>query len=323
MEQLHCLLNCLIDILAPRADFRPLLFGSWDAPVSYTEDGYVTYFSYSISSKKYFDDFRILFGDGVTIWYDELRTKAENLEVLTSLLASENKPHVILAQVDLYHLYYEKSSYRRKHQPHFLIIDDYTPDGWEITDSYYHWQGTIPAADFSRAFIENRYGAGASIDPSLVGEAAPASVSRYFDDHFQLRDYPLVDALQRYIWELIDARKPFELGILESVFSQFRALYKTKISYSYAYSYFADAVQRPVQSQAELIDKFIKNWGIVTFVAIKSCIEGRKEQLIPVTKKVDLLLEQEKEIKEGLGTLYEYWKKSIAIETSENRLHSR
>lgn len=313
MEQLHCLLNCIVHIIAPKVDYRPFLFGNWDAPLGYTKDGYITYFSYTITNKKYFDDYRNLYGDEVSIWYDSQKTKSENLKTLKLQLINKNEQQFNLVQVDLYHLFYERGSYHKKHQPHFLITHAYTPNGWEVTDPYYLWEGIVPESDFSRAFIANPYGGGVTMDRSAIREADPASVARQFETNIQLKEYPLVDAFNSYIMELIDEKKPFELEILETVLSQFKVLYKTKTSYSYAYSYFADVLQQSVQSQIELVNKFINSWSIVTYLVIKSCMNKQKEQLDPVLKKINHLYEQEKEIKEGLWTIYECWKRFVAV----------
>jgi petrobactin synthase len=314
MEQLHCLINCIVHIIAPKVDYRPFLFGNWDAPLGYTKDGYITYYSYTITDKKYFDDYRNLYGDGVSIWYDRRKTKGENLEILKSQLINKNGQQFNLVQVDLYHLFYERGSYHRKHQPHFLIINAYSPNGWEVTDPYYLWEGIVPESDFSRAFIENPFGGGLTMDRSGIREADPASVARQFENNMQLKEYPLVDAFKNYIMELIAKNKPFEMEILETVLSQLKVLYKTKISYSYAYSYFADALQQSVQSQTELVDKYLNYWSTVTFLALKSCMTKQKDLLIPLLDKINHLYTQEKEIKEGLWTIYECWKRKDALE---------
>lgn len=308
MEQLHCLINCIVHIIAPRVDFRPFLFGSWDVPLRYTADGYITYFSYSISSQKYFDDYQNLYGDGIGVWYDQRKSKQENLQLLKSRLYNRDQYQFNLAQVDLYHLFYEKGNYHRKHQPHFLITNFHTPDGWGITDPYYLWEGVIPDAEFALAFCDNSFGGGFTVDVSHIKDAHRKAVAEQFEANFRLMEYPLVNAFKSYLQELIEDKKPFEMGSVESVLSQFTVLYKTKTSYAYAYLFFAEQLHQPVPLQTERVDKLIKNWGKVTFLTMKSCMHKQKDQLISLFKEVDGLYQQEKEIKEGLGAIYDCWK---------------
>ena len=81
MIKVHCFVSCVCEAVKKTegADHRPYYFGVWDADFDVLENGNLTYHSERIDHDFFHTWYELLYGIKLHKWYDDKRSKQENI----------------------------------------------------------------------------------------------------------------------------------------------------------------------------------------------------------------------------------------------------
>jgi hypothetical protein len=99
---------------------------------------------------------------------------------------------------------------------------------------------------------------------------------------------------------------------LKDAVAQLGILAKRKYSYGLLYQYFSEALTQGTELYQEQLEGFIKMWGTLAYLAIRTSMPGRAGEIGLLVDKVEQLHRIEQKLKEELIDVYHRWKPRFA-----------
>ncbi|WP_127529297.1 DUF6005 family protein [Paenibacillus kobensis] len=314
MKQAHCFLNGLGYGLEQAGwDERPLYIGAWDAPFSVTEEGKLSYYSADIMPSEYLRLFTRLYGEGAVEWYDYRNGKLDNLKMFLEVLR-RNQDLPVLVQLDLFHMPYQKRTFQTMHQPHFVIVHGIRGDQFVVYDRYFGWEGLVAMSQVQDAFLSNELGGGLLLHPEWLHAPDSSEVAKIFEETIETDpgERSLTGMVRRRVMQTVESPDIYPPGSLKDAFAQLGILSKRKYSYGLLYQYFSEALTQSAELYLERLEGFIRMWGALAFLAIRTSMPGRNGEIGLLVDKVEQLHRTEQQLKEELIDVYRRWKPRFA-----------
>jgi petrobactin synthase len=311
-RQIHCFVDCIAHALKekPDLDTRPLYFGVWDSPFIISDNGVLSYYSHTIGCEDDVAQVHSLYSLQVNSWYDYAESRVNNYARLRAEADKLEGNREVLLLVNLFYLPYPNGCHLVSHRPHFVLINRRMDGEWQLRDPYFSWEGAISDQVMSRAFLRKENFAGYSFDRSSVRQPHFLDVGSALKKRLDRSSNPLTSAVRELVKQARDGNSGASFKQLSVSLGQLGVIAKRKQSYALAFEYFSEMLCYDPKDAIGRVDRFVKAWINLAFLVIRLSISGRPEEASNVLEKLDMLDEEETQLKEELWVLYERWSQS-------------
>ncbi|MDK8180589.1 DUF6005 family protein [Paenibacillus sp. UMB4589-SE434] len=314
MIKVHCIVSCLCEIVKRRSmiDYRPFYFGVWDANFEQTDRGEITYYSDGDDYSSYMTWYEKLFGTKVVQWYDQTKTKQDNVARLLELVANKQEHQHIILQLDMSLLPERENKFNQSPFPHYLMVEQAeTEDEWFVLDPDFRWEGIMKKERILQAVEHNPLGGGFVVDASQLRAPSAKEVEEIFEAHCHSSYNELTSVLRHLILTMAEEKNGFTLSMLTPAVKQMKVIAIRKYSYEYAFMYFKDRLyysEERFEYWTDRVEDIVKGLNKIQYLAIKMSMSGHTKLLPSVLQTCDLIDQMELAIKRELVMQYELWK---------------
>ena len=308
--KVHCVVSCLCQAVkdAGGMDHRPLYLGLWDGQVVVDDRARLSYHAVGIDHGFYLHWAERLFGLKVTRWYDDTASKAENLARLQGLLAAWRPGDFIMPMVDMFLLPQRDNKFTQDPFPHYALVQPGPdPAHWQMRDPDYRWEGALPAADLTRAFLRETVAGGFAFSSHGLHPPAPAVIAEMFRAVFDAERYPLIEAL-RAILDAHETRLP--RADLEPALRELPVIAIRKYAYEHGLAIFGDiegADWDAFEEACARIAALHGGFAVVQRRAVAFARGGGADDLAQARAELDRLEALERGVKATLQAWFTRW----------------
>lgn len=308
--KVHCVVSCLCQAVkdAGGIDHRALYLGLWDGQVVVDARARLSYHAAGIDHGFYLHWAERLFGLKVTRWYDDGATKAQNLAQLQALLAAWRPGDFIMPMVDMFLLPQRDNKFTQDPFPHYALVQPGpTATLWHMRDPDYRWEGDLPAADLSRAFLRETVAGGFAFSSQGLHASAPMVIAEMFRATFDMEHFPLIAAL-RAILEAHETTLP--RADLEPALRELPVIAIRKYAYEHGLAIFGDiegADWDAFEAACERVAALHGGFALVQRRAVAFARGGGAEDLAQARAELDRLEALERSIKSTLLEWFTRW----------------
>lgn len=308
--KVHCVVSCLCQAVkdAGGIDHRPLYLGLWDGQVVVDARARLSYHAADIDHGFYLKWAERLFGLKVTRWYEDGATKAQNLARLQGLIAAWQPGDFIMPMVDMFLLPQRDNKFTQDPFPHYALVQP-GPDPalWHMRDPDYRWEGDLPAADLTRAFLRDTVAGGFAFTCRGLHAPDPVVIAEMFRATFDMDRNPLIEALRAILvaHETNLPRADLELALRELPVIAIR-----KYAYEHGLAIFGDidgADWEAFEEACERIAALHGGFALVQRRAVAFARGSGAEDLAQARAELDRLEALERGIKATLLDWFTRW----------------
>lgn len=309
--KVHCVVSCFCEIIRRRSkvDYRPFYFGLWDGDFDITEEGVISYHSDNINHDSYLYWYEQLYGLKVYKWYDDSKSKQENLETFLHLVETKPENRYVMVMVDMSLLPERENKFHQKPFPHYLMISETENENeWFMFDPDFRWEGNMEKEKVIDSIVNNPFGGGFFIDVPAVQEPKQEVLETYFLETFK-KDYnELTVRLKELIVCMVEKDA---LSNLIPAVKQIPVLAIRKYSYEHAFAYFQEAIgysEDEFEYWCDRVEEIVQGFTNVQYKAIKMAMTKNTALLPSIIEKLDEMDKVELEMKEELERQFIQWK---------------
>ncbi|WP_369899997.1 DUF6005 family protein [Bacillus manliponensis] len=309
--KVHCVVSCFCEIIRRRSkvDYRPFYFGLWDGDFDITEEGVISYHSDNINHDSYLYWYEQLYGLKVYKWYDDSKSKQENLETFLHLVETKPENRYVMVMVDMSLLPERENKFHQKPFPHYLMISETENENeWFMFDPDFRWEGNMEKEKVIDSIVNNPFGGGFFIDVPAVQEPKQEVLETYFLETFK-KDYnELTVRLKKLIVCMVEKDA---LSNLIPAVKQIPVLAIRKYSYEHAFAYFQEAIgysEDEFEYWCDRVEEIVQGFTNVQYKAIKMAMTKNTALLPSIIEKLDEMDKVELKMKEELERQFIQWK---------------
>ncbi|CAM4172323.1 Petrobactin biosynthesis protein AsbE [Bacillus manliponensis] len=309
--KVHCVVSCFCEIIRRRSkvDYRPFYFGLWDGDFDITEEGVISYHSDNINHDSYLYWYEQLYGLKVHKWYDDSKSKQENLETFLHLVETKPEDRYVMVMVDMSLLPERENKFHQKPFPHYLMISETENENeWFMFDPDFRWEGNMEKEKVIDSIVNNPFGGGFFIDVPTVQEPKQEVLETYFLETFK-KDYnELTVRLKELIVNMVEKDA---LSNLIPAVKQIPVLAIRKYSYEHAFAYFQEAIgysEDEFEYWCDRVEEIVQGFTNVQYKAIKMAMTKNTALLPSIIEKLDEMDKVELKMKEELERQFIQWK---------------
>ncbi|AXT40306.1 phosphopantetheine-binding protein [Alteromonas sp. BL110] len=315
--KVHCFVSCLCESIkaSPKVDHRPFYFGVWDADVVVTEEFTLAYHDESVSHDFFIQWYKRIYGVEVAPWYDNTKTKAQNIAELESLLDNATDSQNIMVMLDMYLLPERENKFNQNPFPHYVMLKKTdNQQRWFMSDPDFRWEGEVERTDVINAITSPHVAGGYLFDSNDIAPSSLETITEYFKATFLPNHNVLTDAIRK----IVVAHRDYPNGKgahLGEALKQIPVLAIRKYAYEHGFAYFWRDIGFPevtFELWCDEIEKLVSTYKAIQYRAIKlsELAKESKETATLFEEIIRLLDEQdstEKKIKSKLNDVYCEW----------------
>jgi petrobactin synthase len=326
MIKVHCFVSCVCEVIKKTegVDHRPYYFGVWDADFDVLENGVLTYHSDSIDHDFFHTWYEMLYGIKLYKWYDDERTKQENIEKMLRLLDNKTPNQYVMVMLDLSALPERENKFHQRPFPHYVMLETTEKeDEWFMYDPDFRWEGVLPKERILAAIKEPSVEGGYYFDADSIIPPDTETVEAYFNTCIKHDRNPMTDAVSEIIRAHIAGFEEQRLSGLTSALKQLPVLAIRKYAYEHAFAYFWEALgldEEGFEAWCHDIESLVNGYTTIQYRAMKLSMTGDITKAAEVFSKLSELNLLEFKIKQGLQECFNEW--SIAKISQEKKVES-
>lgn len=310
--KVHCFVSCLCDGLKKRKlDHRPFYFGIWDTPFAVSERAQLLYHGPGITQEFFRSWFEQLYGVEIEEWYDTLRSKEENIQILLERIAQRPAEGRVMVMLDMFHLPERENKFNQNPFPHYLMLESSdNPDTFRVLDPDYRWEGEIPRQTVLNAVRQPTVAGGYAFDESTAHPPEDADVRAYFEACFRRHDNPLADSLHEIVRAHLAGRDGLTLADLSLSTRELPVITIRKYAYEHGFAYFWRALKLPAPEfdfWCDEIESLIQLLRTLHYDCMKLAQTADAAFAQAVLKRIDEIDAQEFKLKHKLGAIFDQW----------------
>lgn len=321
MIKVHCFVSCVCEVIKKTegVDHRPYYFGVWDADFDVLENYVLTYHSDRIDHTFFKQWYEMLYGIKIHKWYDESRSKEENVEEMLRLLNHKPPHRHIMVMLDLSMLPERENKFHQRPFPHYVMLEATdNEDEWWMYDPDFRWEGILPKDRILAAIREPSVEGGYYFDAENITPPSKETVEAYFHTCLKLEENPMTDAVRKIIKAYTTGSEKERLSELTVALKQLPVLAIRKYAYEHAFAYFFEQLGRSdeeFEAWCDEIELLVKGYTTIQYRAMKLAMTKDLTLVDSVFQKLDEQDEREFHIKHGLLKYFQAWceKQSLLI----------
>lgn len=313
MIKVHCFVSCVCEVIknADGVDHRPFYFGVWDADFDVTSEGKLSYHSENIDHHFFKTWYELLYGIKVHKWYDEGKSKKENIEMFLELLENKQSSRHIMVMLDLSMLPERENKFHESPFPHYVMIEETDDrDEWFMYDPDFRWEGKLAKQKILDAIMVPSVKGGYYFDAEKIGPTSPDVVKSYFLTCMKLKDNPMTSAIRSIVQLYSQGLKKHRRQELSDALKQIPVLAIRKYAYEHAFAFFLEAnsySEEWFEAWCDEIEKLVKGYTTIQYRAMKYGLTGDIGVLEEIHIKLNEQDKLEYFIKIGLQECFQAW----------------
>ncbi|WP_273127845.1 DUF6005 family protein [Metabacillus sp. HB246100] len=313
MIKVHCFVSCVCEVIKKTSgvDHRPYYFGVWDADFDVLEDQTLTYHSDRIDHDFFKKWYEMLYGITLTKWYDEKKTKQENITTLLEMLNEQSEHQYIMVMLDLSMLPERENKFNQKPFPHYVMVEKTDNEHeWFMYDPDFRWEGRLPKDRILSALQEPSVEGGYVFQAENIRPPSDETIEAYFRTCLKHDENPMTDAIYDIVKAYTTGEQKEQLSKLGAALKQIPVLAIRKYAYEHAFAYFWEILgleEDWFESWCDEIEKLVKGYTTIQYRAMKLAVTKDLALAEPVFTKLDEQNELEFTIKQGLQECFDMW----------------
>jgi petrobactin synthase len=315
MIKVHCFVSCVCEAVKKTdgTDHRPYYFGVWDADFDVLENGILTYHSKRIDHDFFHQWYEMLYGIKLDKWYDDTRSKQENIKEMMRLIESKNSHQYLMVMLDLSKLPERENKFHQSPFPHYVMLETTeNEEEWFMYDPDFRWEGVLPKEQILAAIEDPSVEGGYFFDASNIIPPSAETVEAYFNTCIKHDCNPMTDAVADIIKRYTSGDEKYPLTGLTLALRELPVLAIRKYAYEHAFAFFWESLgyDEPLfENWCDEIEQLVKGYTAIQYRAMKIAITGNlslKEEIFVKLEEQNVL---EFKIKQGLQESFEAWSK--------------
>jgi hypothetical protein len=321
MIKVHCFVSCVCEAVKKTqgADHRPYYFGVWDADFDVLDNGVLTYHSKRIDHDFFHQWYEMLYGIKLYRWYDEKRSKQENINKLLGLLENKKHHQYVMVMLDLSKLPERENKFHQSPFPHYVMLElTGNEEEWFMYDPDFRWEGILPKERILAAIEDPSAEGGYFFDAANIIPPSAETVEAYFNTCIKLDCNPMTDAVGKIVGLYTSGSDNYPLSGLTFALRELPVLAIRKYAYEHAFAFFWDSLgyeEESFEAWCNEIEKLVKGYTVIQYRAMKLAMTGNLGLKNEISLKLDELNILEFKIKQGLQKSFEAW---IKLQESQN-----
>lgn len=313
MIKVHCFVSCVCEVIkkAKGVDHRPYYFGVWDADFDVLDNGVLTYHSDRIDHDFFQTWYETLYGIKLYKWYDEERSKEENVKEMLQLLENKSPHQHVMVMLDLSMLPERENKFHQRPFPHYVMLETTeNKEEWFMYDPDFRWEGVLPKERILAAIQEPAVEGGYYFDSTSITAPSIETVEAYFNTCIKHHCNPMTDAVTEIVKAYVAGKEKERLSELPSALKQLPVLAIRKYAYEHAFAFFWEYLNRDeegFEKWCDEIERLVNGYTTIQYRAMKLAMT--KDLLL--AEDIFVKLEEQNvlefKIKQGLQECFHEW----------------
>ncbi|UOY91886.1 DUF6005 family protein [Ectobacillus sp. JY-23] len=319
MIKVHCFVSCVCEVIKKTADVdhRPYYFGVWDADFDISHDYILRYHSETIDHEFFKQWYEMLYGIHIHRWYEEEKTKDENVETLLTLLQNKPENRYVMVMLDLSMLPERENKFHQSPFPHYVMLEPTAnQEEWCMYDPDFRWEGYLPRERILAAIREPAVKGGYYFDAEHIHPASPETVIAYFHTCLKKYENPMTDGVRKIVQAYTTGNQQHRLHELGIALQQLPVLAIRKYAYEHAFAYFWENLcwsDEEFEAWCDEVDCLVKGYTKVQYRAMKLGMTRNMDLVQDIFTCLDEQDEREFKIKEALKQCFEAWQQTCIV----------
>ena len=323
MIKVHCFVSCVCEVIKKTdgVDHRPYYFGVWDADFDVLEGGILTYHSDRIDHDFFHTWYEMLYGIKLYKWYDEKRSKQENIEEMIKLLEDQAEHQHVMVMLDLSLLPERENKFQQRPFPHYVMLEKTeSEEEWFMYDPDFRWEGVLAKERIINAIKEPSVEGGYAFHTESIRPPTTETVEAYFNTCIKHDRNPLTDAVTGIVEAYTVGKEKQSLSKLNLALRQLPVLAIRKYAYEHAFAYFWESLkfdEEGFEAWCNEIESLVKGYTTIQYRAMKLVLTKDLSLADPIFSKLEEQNQLEFKIKRGLQDCFNNWAKTQESQKEE------
>ncbi|CZF86895.1 DUF6005 family protein [Grimontia marina] len=310
--KVHCFVSCVCESLKRKGiDHRPFYFGVWDATFTISENYQLQYHSDEINHGSFLDWYHRLYGVALAPWYDEGKTKQDNIEEMQRLLATKAETSHLMVMLDMYQLPERENKFNQNPFPHYVMLENtHDPKTLFMSDPDFRWEGELESARIFNAISQPSVAGGYLLDETGLKHADDRDVQAYFEACFIADGNPLTSAIRRILDAHVRGYAGVKLADLSLALREIRVIAVRKYAYEHGFAFFWRALGLPdddFEIWCDVIEELIQTYSRIQYQIMKLAETGDLDLQVEIYALLNKQDRTEFRIKKRLNEVYRDW----------------
>ncbi|EOD81500.1 Acyl carrier protein associated with anthrachelin biosynthesis [Grimontia indica] len=310
--KVHCFVSCVCESLKRKGiDHRPFYFGVWDATFTISENYQLQYHSDEINHGSFLEWYHRLYGVALAPWYDEGKTKQDNIEEMQRLLATKAETSHLMVMLDMYQLPERENKFNQNPFPHYVMLENtHDPKTLFMSDPDFRWEGELESARIFNAISQPSVAGGYLLDETGLQHADDRDVQAYFEACFIADGNPLTSAIRRILDAHVRGYAGVKLTDLSLALREIRVIAVRKYAYEHGFAFFWRALGLPdddFEIWCDVIEELIQTYGRIQYQIMKLAETGDLDLQVEIYALLNKQDRTEFRIKKRLNEVYRDW----------------
>ncbi|KKD58474.1 phosphopantetheine-binding protein [Grimontia sp. AD028] len=310
--KVHCFVSCVCESLKRKGiDHRPFYFGVWDATFTISENYQLQYHSDEINHGSFLEWYHRLYGVALAPWYDEGKTKQENIEEMQRLLATKAETSHLMVMLDMYQLPERENKFNQNPFPHYVMLENtHDPKNLFMSDPDFRWEGELESARIFNAISQPSVAGGYLLDETGLKHADDRDVQAYFEACFIADGNPLTSAIRRILDAHVRGYAGVKLTDLSLALREIRVIAVRKYAYEHGFAFFWRALGLPdddFEIWCDVIEELIQTYSRIQYQIMKLAETGDLDLQVEIYALLNKQDRTEFRIKKRLNEVYRDW----------------
>lgn len=310
--KVHCFVSCVCESLKRKGiDHRPFYFGVWDATFTISENYQLQYHSDEINHGSFLDWYHRLYGVALAPWYDEGKTKQDNIEEMQRLLATKAETSHLMVMLDMYQLPERENKFNQNPFPHYVMLENtHDPKTLFMSDPDFRWEGELESARIFNAISQPSVAGGYLLDETGLKHADDRDVQAYFEACFIADGNPLTSAIRRILDAHVRGYAGVKLTDLSLALREIRVIAVRKYAYEHGFAFFWRALGLPdddFEIWCDVIEELIQAYSRIQYQIMKLAETGDLDLQVEIYALLNKQDRTEFRIKKRLNEVYRDW----------------
>ncbi|WP_281546167.1 DUF6005 family protein [Grimontia sp. SpTr1] len=310
--KVHCFVSCVCESLKRKGiDHRPFYFGVWDATFTISENYQLQYHSNEINHGSFLDWYHRLYGVALAPWYDEGKTKQDNIEEMQRLLATKAETSHLMVMLDMYQLPERENKFNQNPFPHYVMLENtHDPKTLFMSDPDFRWEGELESARIFNAISQPSVAGGYLLDETGLKHADDRDVQAYFETCFIADGNPLTSAIRRILDAHVRGYAGVKLTDLSLALREIRVIAVRKYAYEHGFAFFWRALGLPdddFEIWCDVIEELIQTYSRIQYQIMKLAETGDLDLQVEIYALLNKQDRTEFRIKKRLNEVYRDW----------------
>lgn len=312
MIKVHCFVSCVCELLKKKGiDHRPYYFGVWDADFFVDANGALSYHSDSVNHSFFKNWYETLYGITLLEWYDEAKSKADNVQTLLHLIEEKDEDTHVMVMLDLALLPERENKFHQSPFPHYVMLEKTEQaEEWMMYDPDFRWEGRMNKQLVLAAIQSPHVGGGYVFNSKDIRPPTDETVEAYFRTCMKEHTNPLTESVQMIVDSFWLGSRKERLSELTLALKQLPVLAIRKYAYEHAYAFFWFKLQfseATFEHWCDDIEALEHGFKAVHYRAMKLAKTKKQSDYENLCTQIEQQHKREKAIKQQLIAYFEEW----------------